>query len=311
MKDIFTTIGKVLGWCFAATVILYTSLLTWQLAGRIVPGNPVAQAMTLVLFDVAALVWFIQFITQARGTLQWALSAIGFLVGLGGAIIMAGGELVLGQQLVQIEDPTQIGWVLLSTVVVAALAHATLTYFFHATDPAVKNRIENAQEVSKAVERAYADARSEIARNVDSLVAGLRDSVLYEAERQIAASTAMHIRNGHRLEAKIGETLRGGEVVEAQTKGAALTPHRPRIRWPWRRGDKHQARIEPAEQPQPTADPALTAAVLAALAQFQAEQPAPIHGKNGRLPESDPPAGDAAETAGLPPLPPAPTVDER
>ncbi|MFZ6028195.1 MAG: hypothetical protein ACOYYS_10820 [Chloroflexota bacterium] len=299
MKDIFTTIGKVLGWCFAATVILYTSLLTWQLAGRIVPDKPIAQAMTLVLFDVATLVWFIQFITQARGTLQWALSAIGFIIGLGGAIIMAGGELVLGQQLVQIEDPTQIGWVLLSTVVVAALAHATLTYFFHATDPAVKNRIENAQEVSKAVERAYADARSEIARNVDSLVAGLRDSVLYEAERQIAASTAMHIRNGHRLEAKAGETLRGGEIVEARATDA--TPRKRRIRWPWK---KH-----PQAEAGQAADPALQAAVLAALAQFQAEQPAPIHGKNGRLPESDPPAGDAAETAGLPPLPPAPTVE--
>src|SRR5512145_985220 len=282
MNDIFSAVGKVLGWCFAATVILYTSLLTWQLAGRIVPGNPVAQAMTLVLFDVAALVWFIQFISQAKGTLQWALSAIGFLVGLGGAIIMAGGELVLGQQLVQVEDPTKIGWVLLTTVIVAATAHATLMYFFHFTAPAVKNRIENAQEVSKAVERAYADARSEIARNVDHLVAGLRDSVLYEAERQIAASTAMHIRNGNKLEEKVSETLQGDKVIDAQATDlpARPAPRKAGIRWPWSRWNKSQAQAAQAETPEqaddeakPAVDPALVTAVLAALVQIQAEQP--------------------------------------
>ncbi|MFZ6028157.1 MAG: hypothetical protein ACOYYS_10620 [Chloroflexota bacterium] len=236
MNDIFALIGKILGLLFAATVILYTSLLTWQLAGRIIPNNPIAQAMTLVLFDIAALVWFIQFLTQAKGTLQWAFAGLGFLIGLAGAVIMAAGELVLGQQLVKLDDPTKIGWVLIVTVVVAALAHATLTYFFHFADPMVKGRIENAQEVSKAVDRAYSDARSEIARNVDNLVAGLRDSVLYEAERQIAASTAVHIRNGHKLEAKTGELLRGGAVINGQAKD--LAPSKPAkhgggTRWPW------------------------------------------------------------------------------
>lgn len=236
MSDIFAMIGKVLGLVFAATVILYTSLLTWQLAGRIIPDNPIAQAMTLVLFDVAALVWFVQFLTQAKGTLQWAFAGLGFLIGLAGAIIMAAGELVLGQQLVKLDDPTKIGWILIVTVVVAALSHATLTYAFHFADPSVKGRIENAQEVSKAIDRAYNDARSEIARNVDTLVVGLRDSVLYEAERQIAASTAVHIRNGHKLEEKAGELLRGGQVIDAQAKDHAPSkPTKPSggIRWPW------------------------------------------------------------------------------
>lgn len=213
MNDIFKTIGKILGWVFAALVITYTTLLTFQLATRLTPGNLALQAMTVVLFDGAALTWFITFVTVARGTLQWAIAGIGFIVGLAGAIIMAGGELVLGQSLVTVDDPARLGWILVSTVIVAALVHATLIYLFHFADPEVKNRIENAQEVSKAIERAYKDARAEINRNVDSLTSGLLESVLHEAMQQINAATAVHIRNAAVIKAKTGETLRGGPVV--------------------------------------------------------------------------------------------------
>ena len=174
MKDILATVGKIGGLVFAALVIGFTSWLTWLLAKRLIPDSTVLQFMTLALFDGAALVWFIQFITQAKGTLQWAISGIGFLVGLAGAVIMAGGELILGQSLVVVEDPTTMGWVLVSTVIVAALAHASLVYAFHFTDPSVKNRIENAQQVSKAIEKAYGDARQEIERHTQELTAGLR-----------------------------------------------------------------------------------------------------------------------------------------
>lgn len=259
MSDVLSTIGKILGLCFAAVVILYTSLLTWQLAGRIIPGNPIAQAMTLILFDVAALVWFILFLTQAKGTLQWAIAGIGFVIGLVGAIIMAGGELVLGQQLIKIDDPTKIGWLLIVTVVVAALSHASLSYLFHFADPNVRGRIENSQEVSKAVERAYKDARAEIARDVDSLVEGLRESVLYEAKKQIESSTAMHLRNANRLEEKTNSTLRG-DVIEGQAKDVTENHN----------DEDHEGIDKPV-----AVDPALLAAIIAALTPESGEPATP------------------------------------
>ena len=227
MKDILATVGKIGGLVFAALVIGFTSWLTWLLAKRLIPDSTVLQFMTLALFDGAALVWFIQFITQAKGTLQWAISGIGFLVGLAGAVIMAGGELILGQSLVVVEDPTTMGWVLVSTVIVAALAHASLVYAFHFTDPSVKNRIENAQQVSKAIEKAYGDARQEIERHTQELTAGLRESVLYEAQQQIGAATAAHIRGAALLQEKTGEAMRGGGVIIPGTARDAGTSAQP------------------------------------------------------------------------------------
>jgi hypothetical protein len=257
MKDIFADIGKILGLVFAAAVIAYTSLLTWQLAARIIPNNAIGQGMTLVLFDIAALVWFVQFVTQAKGTLQWAFAGIGFAVGLFGAIIMAAGELVLGQKLVAIDDPSKIGWVLISTVIIAALAHATLIYLFHFTEPAVKNRIENAQEVSKAIEHAYKDARAEISRNVDTLTAGLMESTLFEARQQIGAATASHIRNAGLLQAKTAETLKGGPVIEgvakdapSKTKAVERKSPRPRPAM-WKRPARVLAYASETAQPSP------------------------------------------------------------
>ncbi len=274
MKDIFGTAGKILGLIFAALVICYTSLLTIQLSARLTPGNTVLQFMTLVLFDGAAFVWFIQFITQAKATLQWAIAGIGFIVGLLGAVVMAGGELILGQSLVAVDDPSKIGWVLVATVILAALAHATLIYLFHFTDPETKNKIENAQEVSKALEHAYKDARAEISRNVDTLTAGLVESVLFEAQQQIGAATAAHIRNAARLEARAGESLRSdGAVIEATVKTPAqIDPQDTQAAKP---GDQAATRnFEPGEtlaQPVQNAQ-AIPPAFLALLAAFMAQQ---------------------------------------
>ena len=216
MRDIFATVGKILGLCFAALVIGYTAMLTWMLAQRLIPGNTVLQFMTIALFDIGALTWFIQFVTQAKGTLQWAIAGVGFIVGLGGAVIMAAGELILGQSLVVYDNPEQLGWILITCVIVAAVAHASMIYLFHLADPATKNRIENAQKVSKAIERAYETARGEIDRNVDELTKDLTQSVLYEARNQIAASTAGHIRQGGLLEERTRETIGGRLTIPAQ-----------------------------------------------------------------------------------------------
>lgn len=272
MKDIFATIGKIVGLIFAALVITFTSWLTWLLAARLIPDNTILQFMTIALFDGGALIWFIQFITQAKGTMQWAVAGIGWVIGLAGAVIMAGGELIMGQQLVTLDDPTTLGWVLVATVIVAALAHAVLIYLFHFVEPAVKNRIENAQQVSKAIEKAYGDARQEIERNAQELTESLRQSVMFEAQQQIGAQTAAHIRGAGLLAARTGETLRGGVVIPAQARDAETgpailaeqpAPPRPTLQWPWRPARKEKPAEKTNQVPAP--DPALVAALAEAL----------------------------------------------
>lgn len=218
MKDIGVMLGKILGLLFAMLIIAYTSMLTLQLAQRLTPENPILQYMTLILFDGAALVWFIQFITQAKGTMQWATAGLGFLVGLLGAIIMAGGELILGQSLVVMDDPTRIGWVLVATVIIAALAHATLIYAFHFTDPEVKNRIENSQKVSKVIEQTYQDARLEIDRQAEVMGKQLAASLVYEAQTQLRMAALPHMRRAAQIEEHALEGERGAPVVEARSR---------------------------------------------------------------------------------------------
>ena len=220
MKDIFATIGKILGLVFAAALIAFTGLMTVKLGKRMIPDDVLMQIMILVLFDAAALVWFVSFITQAKGTMQWAIAGLGWLIGLVGAVIMTAGELILGQQLIILDDPTRFGWILIATVVVAALGHVTLVYFFHFADPATRNRIENAQKVSKAIETAYNNARQMIDNQTDALTAGLVESALHEAQQQINAVTAYHVRNAAKLESHAGEVMRGGPVVDAESQDA-------------------------------------------------------------------------------------------
>lgn len=227
MKDIFSVIGKISGLLFAAGVICFTGWMTMKLGQLLIPGDTIMQFMILVLFDVAALVWFVQFITQARGTTQWAIAFIGWLIGLTGAVIMTAGELVLGQKLVVIDDPTRFGWIIIATVVLSALAHAVLIYLFHFSDPGTRNRIENAQKVSKAIETAYNNSRQEIDNRIDELTAGLVESALHEARQQINAITAYHIRAANTLEAKNGETIQGGKIIDGEIKDPALTPPDP------------------------------------------------------------------------------------
>ncbi len=216
MKDILSAIGKILGLCFGALVIGFTAWLTYLLAARIIPDNTILQVMTVVLFDGGALIWFVLFLTQAKGTAQWALAGIGFAIGLIGAVIMAAGELLLGQSLVLLEDTSSIGWLLVATVIVAALAHASLTYAFHFSDPATKNRIENNQKISLVVEEAYKTARAEIDRQTADMGRDLAASLVYQARAQLAAAALPHLRKGSEVETATAEAFRGGLVIPAK-----------------------------------------------------------------------------------------------
>ena len=215
MKEIGAVIGKISGLVFAAAVIGYTAYLTYMLAQRLVPGNTILQAMTIVLFDIGALVWFVLFLTQAMGTAQWAIAAIGFIMGLGGAVVMAGGELILGQQLVQVDNVEEIGWILVSTTIAAALTHALLSYMFHLAEPAVWNRIENNQKISKVQEKAYENARAEIDRQAETMGSDLAASLVYQARAQLKAAALPHLRSGAQIETNTAESLSTGLVIPA------------------------------------------------------------------------------------------------
>lgn len=181
MKKIMAGIAKVMSFVFAAIVILYTSFLTWQVAQRLVPDNVVAQVMTVLLFDFAALIWFSVFLFGAKGLWQWVVAGLGFIGSLIGTVIMAGSELILGQNLVALENPEQLGWIVILTVIVACLVHVVLTYAYHLLDPETLNNIENMQIAAEHRQAAYNEARAHIPEDA-RMTAGV---IRQHATRQI------------------------------------------------------------------------------------------------------------------------------
>ena len=156
VKEIGAVIGKISGLVFAAAVIGYTAYLTYMLAQRLVPGNTILQAMTIVLFDIGALVWFVLFLT-----------------------------------------------------------HALLSYMFHLAEPAVWNRIENNQKISKVQEKAYENARAEIDRQAETMGSDLAASLVYQARAQLKAAALPHLRSGAQIETNTAESLSTGLVIPA------------------------------------------------------------------------------------------------
>ena len=158
------------------------------------PNNLWLQLMTVMLFDGAAIVWAIMFVTQAKSTSQWAFSAVGFVIGLLGAVLMAAGELILGQNLVTFSDPTRLGWILITAVITACVTHVTLIYLYHFSDPMVKNRIEIQQKVAAKIERAHLDARNMLDRETSQLDTGIWDSVIEAAKQLLEGEIGIHIK---------------------------------------------------------------------------------------------------------------------
>jgi hypothetical protein len=223
MNDTLKFWVKIFGFIFAALVIAYSSVLTYLMAGRLVPGNFILQLATVLLFDGGALIWFFQFVCHAKGTAQWGFAGLGFVVGLLGAVVMAAGELIMSQNLVVFSDMSRLGWLLIGTVVVALITHITLTYLFHISDPALMNSIENAQAVAKIVRGASIDAHAELDRKQHELGRGIADSIYAQAIQQIETVTAFHIRNKRLEKGKTDEFLHGN-VLSGVARDVPLMP---------------------------------------------------------------------------------------
>ena len=235
MKDIFGVVVKILGLVFAAAVIGYTAYLTFLLAQRIVPDNTVLQFMTIVLFDFGAAVWFFQFIATSKSAAQWAIAGLGFAMGLGGAVVMAGGELILGQKLVVVDNLEQIGWILVSVNIAAALVHALLSYMFHLAEPSVINRIENSVKIASVQEKAFKAARAEIDRQADDMGKDLASSLVYQARAELAAAALPHLRKGAQIETQAAEAMTSGLIIPpAPRQDATPAAGLAMPRWPKR-----------------------------------------------------------------------------
>jgi hypothetical protein len=187
MKAVLGVFSKLVIGVFAVVVVVFTSSMTLSVAERLIPSNVGMQWMSLFLFDGAAVVWYAQFLYNARGRYQRALSAAGFFAALVGVITMTAGELLLGQNLVILDDPESLGWILVGCVIIVAVVHVVLLYLYHAAEPSVFESIENEEATEAMVSASYAKARAELDADASVIASALTESIKAEILSRVGA----------------------------------------------------------------------------------------------------------------------------
>lgn len=192
MDKVFRKLIGVIFLAFAAVVISYTAYLTFTLAGRIVPGNVIIQAMTVALFDVGALVWFgvLSFgdsgdddgdQNHERSIAQIVIAMSGFILSLIGVFVMVGAELILGQEMVLVDNPEQFGWMAIVAVIIMAIAHAFLAYAYKLASPEIWDKVDEAAQVAGVAGLMKKEANKQVHQKREEYGGAYREALVQKA----------------------------------------------------------------------------------------------------------------------------------
>jgi hypothetical protein len=143
--------------------IVATSLMTYSVIGRILPGNVYMQWLGLLFFDAGALVWFLKGVISARGTPQRVWSLLGFGLDLLGTAVMVYGEIYLGGQTLA-TPPLWMGKLLINGTILVIFLNVFFGYMFYKSSPEDiaaaqdQDADDEIEEVTRAQMTAYLEA---------------------------------------------------------------------------------------------------------------------------------------------------------
>ena len=166
MKKLIGPFAAVLGGIFTVGVFVIIISLSYAALGRIFPASLFDQASGMLLFDAAAVVWFLIFIGNCKSTGQYIFSGLGFLLGVLGSIGLIGIEVGISSGMLTAADMTKP---LTYIFIGAAVGHLLLTYSFHAAAPEISAQISMGVEQAKAQEEGMRQAEETIARDMERL----------------------------------------------------------------------------------------------------------------------------------------------
>ena len=161
MKKILPKIAGILFAGFIGGMFLLVISLTFSALGRIFPDNFPNQLIGLVLFDIAALAWGLAFVYKSESTAQYAVAAIGFIVGLIGTVTMVSAEVMLSAQNLQ-EPPEWIAKALVYGFIGAAVIHLVLGYMHAGASPEVDAQIRLGAAQAEITQEAIRQAEDEL-----------------------------------------------------------------------------------------------------------------------------------------------------
>ena len=188
MKKVMKVVASILGGVFAMLVFGLMISLTFGALARLFPASPINQAWGLVLFDIAALVWFVAFLYSSEGAGQRAVALVLFVASLVGTVAMVSSEVLMsGQGLVDV--PASVARVVVWGFILATVVHLVGVYAHHALAPSVLLSIQTQNLKDDLGAQAVVDAEGRFSARRGELGRVLADRI----ERDVLAELDLPI----------------------------------------------------------------------------------------------------------------------
>ena len=184
MKKVLAQGTKYLFGAFGLAILGLLMSLTYQALGRIFPGSFENQIWGLILFDVAAICWALAFVFASETVGQYAVAALGFLVGFCGTLLMVGAEVMLGQNMTPVQTE-QIGQWMVYGFIAATALHAILLYSHHATGKEIKQRIDIGIARGEVTTEAIKQATAQLDVEKAALAKTISDDMISQVKRDL------------------------------------------------------------------------------------------------------------------------------
>lgn len=175
MSKLFPYIAAFFFAVFVIGVFAAMMFYSWQGLSNIFPGDLLGQGFGMLLFDIAALIWFGAMAYRSFSISQYVVSFVGFLVALLGSLGLIGIEVGLSSGMLQVAMMQKpLTYIFIGVLV----GHVVLIYAHHATAPQMAADISLGIEKAKITDKAQAAVEEQIDKQIDQLAAPIAQKLM-------------------------------------------------------------------------------------------------------------------------------------
>jgi hypothetical protein len=189
MKKILPHVMAILFAVFGLAIIAMLMIYSFSALGKLFPNNFLGQIMGMVLFDIAALVWLGTIIFLCKSVGQYAISTIGFVLGLVGTLLLVAVEVMMGgQELAKV--PAWAGDSIVWTFIIALVGHVILYYAFKLSAPEISAEISLGYETAAITDEAMKQATEQLIRERGALGQIIAPRMITDVKRNLGLPVA-------------------------------------------------------------------------------------------------------------------------
>lgn len=183
MKKVFQYIAGLLFAAFTVGMLGLLITITYAALQRIFPNNPDLQLWGLVLFDIAAIAWFLAFVFKSETVTQYGAAGAGFIAAFIGTLAMVAAEVLLGNGSAT-NAPEISRWMNYSFIGVTAL-HVGLLYLHHFGGPTVYGKVSTGIARGEIVSQAMNEATKALEAEKHILARTITAGIISDVKRDL------------------------------------------------------------------------------------------------------------------------------